>query len=45
MKKPMKKFKRYENGGEVMGEIDGLKGLVERTVTQLMQGKEIGALR
>lgn len=30
--------------GEVMGEIDGLKGLVERTVTQLMQGKEIGAL-
>jgi len=30
--------------GEVLGEIDGLKGLVERTVTQLMQGKEIGAL-
>ena len=29
--------------GEVVGEIDGLKGLVERTVSQLMQGDEIGA--
>ena len=29
--------------GQVVGEIDGLKGLVERTVSQLMQGDEIGA--
>jgi len=29
--------------GQVLGEIDGLKGLVERTVSQLMEGDEIGA--
>ena len=29
--------------GDVASEIDGLKGLVERTVSQLMQGDEIGA--
>ena len=29
--------------GEVVGEIDALKGLVERTVEQLMAGKSIGA--
>lgn len=29
--------------GHVLGEIDGLKGLVEHTVTQLMHGDEIGA--
>jgi alkylation response protein AidB-like acyl-CoA dehydrogenase len=29
--------------GEVLGEIDGLKGLVERAVAQLLQGDEIGA--
>ncbi|WP_396430268.1 acyl-CoA dehydrogenase family protein [Limnohabitans sp.] len=30
--------------GDVLGEIDGLKGLVERTVERLLQGAEIGAL-
>ena len=29
--------------GQVIGEIDGLKGLVERTVSQLIKGDEIGA--
>ncbi|WP_027477728.1 acyl-CoA dehydrogenase family protein [Curvibacter gracilis] len=29
--------------GELLAEIDGLKGLVERTVQQLMQGESIGA--
>lgn len=29
--------------GEVLGEIDALKGLVERTVNQLMAGDKIGA--
>lgn len=29
--------------GDVVGEIDALKGLVERTVDQLMAGKSIGA--
>ncbi|SCU74821.1 Acyl-CoA dehydrogenase, middle domain protein [Cupriavidus necator] len=29
--------------GAVLAEIDGLKGLVERTVDQLMQGESIGA--
>lgn len=29
--------------GELLAEIDGLKGLVERTVSQLMQGESIGA--
>lgn len=29
--------------GDVLGEIDGLKGLVEKAVDQLLQGNEIGA--
>jgi len=42
MKKPMKKFKRYEGGGTVMGEVDPKEAAAKEAGLKASKGEDVG---